>query len=90
MIETVFIMENTPGTRVGPGSETELWPCRKKAQKVGENNGQLSFRPPPRVAHASRLGQTPGTWGWSRLRDRTLAVPKKRVKICFFFLEKEN
>ena len=32
----------------------------KKAQKkkiVGENNGQLHFRPPPRVSHASRLDQ---------------------------------
>ena len=27
---------------------------------------------------------TPGTRGWSRLRDRTLAVQKKRAKICFF------
>ena len=26
-------------------------------KKVGENNGQLCFRPPPRVAHASRLDQ---------------------------------
>ena len=24
---------------------------------------------------------TPGTRGWSRLRDRTLAVPKNRAKI---------
>ena len=27
---------------------------------------------------------TPGTRGWSRLRDRTLAVPKKRARISFF------
>ena len=27
---------------------------------------------------------TPGTRGWSRLRDRTLAVPKIRAKIRFF------
>ena len=27
---------------------------------------------------------TPGTRGWSRLRDRTLAVPKNRAKISFF------
>ena len=26
-------------------------------QKVGENNAQLRFRPPPREAHASRLNQ---------------------------------
>ena len=30
---------------------------KKKKKKVGENNGQLRFRPPPRVAHASRLDQ---------------------------------
>ena len=32
---------------------------------------------------------TPGTRGWSRLHDRTLAVPKKRAKICLFFREKK-
>ena len=31
---------------------------------------------------------TSGTKGWSRLRDRTLAVPKKRAKISFFLLKK--
>ena len=33
---------------------------RKQAawtKKVVENNGQLCFRPPPQVAHASRLDQ---------------------------------
>ena len=29
---------------------------------------------------------TPGTRGWSRLRNRTLAVQKKRAKISFFLL----
>ena len=28
-------------------------------KKVSENNGQLCFRPPPRVAHASCLDQKP-------------------------------
>ena len=28
---------------------------------------------------------TPGTRGWSTLRDRTLAVPKKRAKFSFFW-----
>ena len=28
-----------------------------RRRKVGEKNGQLSFRPPPRVTHASRLYQ---------------------------------
>ena len=27
---------------------------------------------------------TPGTRGWSRLRDRTMAVAKNRVKMTFF------
>ena len=31
---------------------------------------------------------TPGTRGWSTLRDRTLAVLKKRAKISFFFVKK--
>ena len=30
------------------------------------------------------MHNTPGTRGWSRLRDRTLAVQKKHAKICFF------
>ena len=30
---------------------------KKKKKKVGKNNGQLRFRPPPRAAHASRLDQ---------------------------------
>ena len=30
---------------------------RLDQKKVGENNGQLRFRPPPWVAHASRLDQ---------------------------------
>ena len=29
---------------------------KKKKIKVGENNGQLRFRPSPRVAHASTPG----------------------------------
>ena len=37
------------------GARKHAWTKRKK--KVGENNGQLRFRPPPRVAHASRLDQ---------------------------------
>ena len=28
---------------------------------------------------------TPGTRGWSTLRERTLAVPKKRAKFSFFW-----
>ena len=53
-----------------------------------------------RMAHASTHGarkppgpkkkNTPGTRGWSRLRDRTLAIQKKRAKINFFFLVKKN
>ena len=31
-----------------------------------------------------RQGNTPGTRGWSRLRDRTLTLQKKRTKISFF------
>ena len=31
---------------------------------------------------------TPGTRGWSRLRDRTLGVPENRAKISFFFVKK--
>ena len=34
----------------------------------------------PEVAHIN----TPGTRGWTRLRDRKLAVQKKRAKISFF------
>ena len=30
---------------------------KKEEEKIGENNGQLHFRPPPRVAHTSRLDQ---------------------------------
>ena len=29
----------------------------KRRRKVGENNGQIRFCPPPRVAHTSRLDQ---------------------------------
>ena len=32
---------------------------------------------------------TPGTRGWSRLRNRMLAVQKKRTKISFFFVKKK-
>ena len=31
-------------------------------KKVGENNGQLRFRPLPRVVHASRLDQNLRTY----------------------------
>ena len=31
--------------------------AKNKEKKVGENNGQLRFRPPPRVVHLSRLDQ---------------------------------
>ena len=30
---------------------------KKKKKKVGENNSQLRFRPPPRVVHTSCLDQ---------------------------------
>ena len=33
---------------------------------------------------------TPGTRGWSRLRDRTLAVAKNRAKMTFFSGTKNN
>ena len=33
---------------------------------------------------------TPGTRGWSRLRDRTLAVQQKRAKIRFFSRKKKK
>ena len=33
---------------------------------------------------------TPGTKGWSRLRDRTLAVQKKHAKITFFSSKNKN
>ena len=33
---------------------------------------------------------TPGTRGWSRLRDRTLAVAKNRAKMTFFSGAKKN
>ena len=35
------------------------------------------------------MKNTPGTRGWSRLRDRTLAVTKNRAKITFFSGEKK-
>ena len=42
------------GGKVEGGEEEEE---EKRKKKVGENNGQLRFRPPPRVAHASHLDQ---------------------------------
>ena len=33
---------------------------------------------------------TPGTRGWSRLRDRTLAVEKNRAKMTFFSGAEKN
>ena len=39
----------------------------KKKKKVGENNGQLRLRPPPRVAHASRLDQHTSLVTWSEI-----------------------
>ena len=33
---------------------------------------------------------TPGTRDWSRLRDRTLALPKTRANISFFFVKKKS
>ena len=30
---------------------------KQNKKKVGENNGQVRFRPPPCVAHGSRLDQ---------------------------------
>ena len=33
-----------------------------------------------------RFLYTPGTKGWSRLRDRTLAVPKNRAKIFHYLV----
>ena len=32
---------------------------KERRAKVGNNNNQLRIAPPPRVAHASRLGQNP-------------------------------
>ena len=43
--------------KVEGGEKEEEKRKKKKKKKVGENNGQLCFRPPPRVAHASRLDQ---------------------------------
>ena len=37
----------------------------------------------------TNIYNTPGTRGWSRLRDRTLAVAKNRAKITFFSGEKK-
>ena len=37
-----------------------------------------------------RKRDTPGTRGWSKLRDRTLAVPKKRAKNHLLFLKKNK
>ena len=37
---------------------------KRRTKKVGENNGKLRFRPPPQVAHVSRLDQQlPATLG---------------------------
>ena len=36
---------------------------KRKKKKIGENNGELRFRPPPRLAHASRLDQKFGCLG---------------------------
>ena len=33
---------------------------KEEKKKVGENNGQLRFLPPPRVAHVGHLDQKPG------------------------------
>ena len=54
-------------TRTLPGGEEEKQP-------------QLTYQIPP----PPNMGlNTPGTRGWSRLHDRTLAVPKKRMKISY-------
>ena len=39
------------------GEKQKAQKKKKKKKKVGENNGQLRFRPPPRMAHATRLDQ---------------------------------
>ena len=39
--------------------------------------------------HMKHVFNTPGTRGWSRLRDRTLVVAKNRAKMTFFLGEKK-
>ena len=42
---------------MGEKQKSEKKKKKKKEKKVGENNGQVRFRPPPWVAHASHLDQ---------------------------------
>ena len=57
----------THGARKHAWCTQAAWAKKKEEEKkVGENNGQLCFRPPPRVAQASRLDQLWGLQIYSR------------------------
>ena len=45
------------GSFLEVGEKQKAQKKKKKKNKVGENNGQLRFRSPPNVAHASRLDE---------------------------------
>ena len=57
------------------------------AKILGETN--FRTREIPRNGSKAKDGErerdTPGTRGWSRLRDRMLAVSKNRMKISFYW-----
>ena len=48
------------------------------------NSVQLQLQLPTGTGLGKRKRDTPGTRGWYRLRDRTLALAKNRVKTTFF------
>ena len=49
---------------------------KEKEKKVGENNGQLLFRLPPQVVHASRLDQKQITLTFLKVSPTTLSLSK--------------
>ena len=64
------------------------WEYGIKVTELGSWSGQLGLE--PLFRSKDNISNTPGTWGWSRLRDRTMAVAKNRAKMTFFSGVKKN
>ena len=59
-----------------PRSGWKAEAVEKEEKKIGENNGQLRFRPTPRVAHASRLVWTKIGYNCISGFSMSIATPK--------------
>ena len=72
---------------VGQNQKMEKREKEKEIPKVGNNNGQLSIAMPPRVAHASRLGQNIIIWGLPfQITRKYYRIPIRTRKLDVFVI----